>query len=451
MKIIKHALDYTTCELPAKSDIAEILSIPLIAADPVSAVYSNIHRDGNQLILGNRSFSPSSNFRLVVIALGKAAPAMLKGARCVLNDLLKQGVCISKHPVDIEERIIGIEYLVGNHPVPGEGSHAAGQAIRKAVSQLSDNDIVLLLLSGGGSALATLPVEGVSLSDMQQLTSSLLRSGASINELNAVRKHLDLIKGGGLLRLAKPARIVALVLSDVVGSPLDVIASGPAYPDSTTFDDAVTVMKKAEKFGTIPESIRTYLLDGAKGQKPETVKPDNRLAENGVNTIIGSNLDSCKAAVKRAKELGFYAELVTDKLTGEARQAGQYLAQVARERSDLPRPYALVFGGETTVTVTGDGKGGRNQEVALGAVTGMAGLQSSVLVTLATDGEDGPTHAAGAIVDGTTLERARRLGLDADNFLSNNDSYTFFNKTGDLLVIEPTGTNVNDISFIFGF
>lgn len=451
MKEISTIFDTTKTNIPQRRDVEAIIGAALNAADPYTAVVSNIQLCENRVQIDGQEFSLTPRSRLIVIGLGKAAPAMLNGAISLLGDLVSAGLCVSKVEVSPEKMVSGIHYLKGNHPVPGEGSQEAGKAIQEILRGLNPEDLVLLLLSGGGSALATLPVNGVTLGDMQQLTDTLLRSGATISEMNSVRKHLDLIKGGGLLRMAAPARVVALVLSDVVGSPLDVIASGPAYPDPSTFSNALEVIGRAENYGLIPVSIREHLENGARGQIAETVKPGDELAESASHTIIGSNKESCQAAARKAEELNFYAEVVTCDLVGEAREVGRRLALDARRSSELPRPYVLVYGGETTVTITGKGKGGRNQEVALAAVREMAELAGNLLITLATDGEDGPTDAAGAVVDDNSLKRAYTLGLDPDRYLANNDAYTFFRQMGDLLVTGSTGTNVNDISFIFGF
>ena len=251
--------------------------------------------------------------------------------------------------------------------------------------------------------------------------------------------------------MAAPARVAALVLSDVVGNDLEVIASGPAYPDPSTYSQALEIILRTGKFGRLIPGIINHLKQGTAGKKPETVKSGDAEAKLGFNTIIGSNLNSCLAAVDKAQISGFQAEFLTDRLVGEARSVGEHLAEIAQVKNRLPGPFMLLCGGETTVTVVGEGKGGRNQEVALGAVRGLAGLENVLLVTLATDGEDGPTDAAGAFVDGSTLRRALTRGLDPDDFLRRNDAYTFFESLADLLVIGPTGTNVNDISFIFGF
>jgi len=445
-----NALNKVTCKIPQKEKVAAILESALVAADPFEAVRRNLALRDNCLVASREDFPITTNTRLVTIALGKAAPTMLRGARAALGDLLHSGVCVAKHLDPLEGVSDRITVIRGNHPVPGDGSLAGGHAIQAALKGLKAEDIVLVLLSGGGSALATLPVEGVSLGEIQQMTGVMLRAGVTITELNSVRKHLDGIKGGGLLRMAAPARVIALVLSDVVGNPLDVIASGPAYPDASTYAEALQIIRKAEKYGEIPVSIINHLQMGASGLISETVKPGDPVATTAHNFIIGSNIESCRAAVAKAREFGYYAELVTDKLTGEARDAGEYLAGQAKQY-ERQTPWMLVFGGETTVTVTGKGIGGRNQEVALSAVRGLHALKDRLLITLATDGEDGPTEAAGAIVDGTTLERAASAGVNPDKFLKENDANTFFKKLGDLLVIGPTGTNVNDISFLFGF
>lgn len=434
-----------------KKEVAAILQAAIDAANPFEAVARSINLEGETIKFGKNYYPFLNGGRLITIALGKAAPAMLRGAEYKLGELISNGVCITKHMDDALPDLPGINYIKGNHPVPGEGSIQAGKAIKTELTGLTAKDIVLVLLSGGGSALAVLPVNGVNLTDLQELTSTLLKSGATISEMNIVRKHLDMIKGGGLIRMAGPARLVALVLSDVVGSPLDVIASGPAYPDDSTFADALAVVRRAEISGPVPASILQYLERGILGMVPETIKTGDRYLDAAQNLVISSNVDSCRAAAEKASSFGFHAEIVTDRLTGEASEAGKYLAEVAKRTFSRPNPFVLIFGGETTVTVTGNGRGGRNQEVALASVTGMNELNNRLIITLATDGEDGPTDAAGAIVDGTTLNRSKAYGMDVKDYLANNDAYTYFNKIDDLLVTGPTGTNVNDISFIFGF
>jgi hydroxypyruvate reductase len=292
----------------------------------------------------------------------------------------------------------------------------------------------------------------VSLADLQQVTDLLLRSGATIGEMNAVRKHLSQVKGGQLARAAAPATLVALILSDVVGSPLDAIASGPTAPDESTFAEAWAVLERYGLVDQAPPAVVAHLQRGLRGEVPETPKPGDPVLARVTNVIVGSNRLAALAALARAGELGMHALLLSTFVEGEAREVGRVLAGVAREVAQhdqpLPRPACIVAGGETTVTVRGSGRGGRNQELALGAALGLAGLERVLVASLATDGSDGPTDAAGALADGTTLARAEALGLDAYASLAANDSYRFFQALGDLLITGPTNTNVNDLMVV---
>ncbi len=451
MKKIETALTDLSTKFQHGKVVAEIISAALEAVNPENAVARNLACNGDLLVAGSTEILLTAKSKIITIALGKAAPAMMRSAIKCLGERYHGGVCVSKHfkPDDFGDS--SAIYITGNHPVPGEGSLQAGIEIRKVLSGLTEDDVVLLLVSGGGSSLVTSPVEGVTLRDIQTVTSTLLRSGATIAELNSVRKHLDMIKGGGLVRLAAPAKVAALVLSDVVGDPLEVIASGPAYPDPSTFADALAVLGKAAKHESVPGSIHRHMVKGVEGKIPETLKADEPDAGLGFNKIIANNKDACAAAVAMARKLGFSAEIVSESLVGEARTAGVQIAATARSRAALRKPFMRIWGGETTVTVTGKGKGGRNLELALASVKGMAGLAATHLLTLATDGEDGPTDAAGAVVSGDTLEKATKLGLSPDDYLWNNDSYEFFSQLGDLLITGPTGTNVNDLTFLFEY
>ena len=311
------------------------------------------------------------------------------------------------------------------------------------------------MISGGGSALLPLPAEGVTLAEKQALTNSLLACGATINEINAVRKHISALKGGQLARLAAPARLVALILSDVVGSPLDVIASGPTVPDPSTMQDAWAVLEKYALVEQTPASIRERLAAGRAGLVSETPKPGDPLFTHVQNVIIGDNALAAQAAQARAEALGFHALLLSTFIEGEAREVGRVAAgllkEIARYDRPIPRPACLIWGGETTVTLRGQGKGGRNQELALAAALALDGWENVALVALATDGADGPTDAAGAFIDGDTLTRARQMGLDPLRALQNNDAHPFFAALGDLLMTGPTHTNVNDLAFLLVF
>jgi glycerate-2-kinase len=318
--------------------------------------------------------------------------------------------------------------------------------------QAEEDDLVICLISGGGSSLMPLPRGKISISDKRKITEDLLKCGATINEINTVRKHISEFKGGWLAKKVYPATILNLILSDVLGDPLDFIASGPTVPDSTTFSDAIKVLKKYGLWDRAPASIREVLLDGEKGLIPETPKADDEAFKKVYNVVFGNNRVASMAACDFLKSEGLNTLLLTSTLEGEARHVGTILASVAREvfasGNPIQKPAGIVAGGETIVTVTGRGLGGRNQEIALGAALKLCGLDGVVVASLSTDGVDGPTDAAGALVDGKTLTRAEKIGVIPEEYLAKNDSYNFFSKLGDLIFTGPTGTNVNDISVI---
>lgn len=340
----------------------------------------------------------------------------------------------------------------GGHPVPNEEGVAGAAAIEAVAREAGPRDLLLCLISGGGSALMTLPPEGVALADIQVATDRLLRAGATIAELNAVRKHLDRLKGGRLARLAAPTPLTALVLSDVVGDPLDVIASGPVSPDPTTFCDALAAVDRHGLRGELPAAVRRHLEAGARGEREESPGSSDPCFARVRAEVIGSNRLAVEAARAAAESRGYSTLVLSTVLTGEAREAGSFLAAVALEAATSGRPAAppacLLAAGETTVRVTGGGRGGRNQELALGAARRLAGGQPAVVLSLGTDGIDGPTDAAGAIGASDTLARAAALGLDAEAALADNDAYPFFEALGDLVVTGPTGTNVMDLQVV---
>ncbi|MFC1879500.1 glycerate kinase, partial [Chloroflexota bacterium] len=349
----------------------------------------------------------------------------------------------------------GIEILEARHPLPDARGLAGTERISKLLAGAEEKDLVICLISGGGSALFASLAPGLTLGNLQELTDALLACGASINEINTLRKHLEPLKGGGLARLAAPARLLTLILSDVVGNPLDIIASGPTAPDPSTFQEAQQILARYSLLTKTPGAIISHLEKGLHGQMPETPKPGDPLFERVQNVIIGDNYQAAEAAIAQAQAEGFNTHLLTTHLQGQARQVGHFLAAIARQAATtgqpLARPACIVAGGETTVSLQGAGLGGRNQELALGAVEALAGLPNTALVALATDGGDGPTDAAGALVTGETLQRALQLGLSPAKYLANNDSYNFFKPLGDLLLPGPTQTNVNDLNFIFTF
>jgi hydroxypyruvate reductase len=438
---------------PQRQVARAVLDAALSAVAPAAAVRRHFRREGQRLTADGASYDLSSTGRVLVVGAGKASGPMAQAVETVIGDQITAGLVVVKdgHGVPTER----IRLAEASHPLPDARGVAATTDMLALVSGLSPDDLVILLLSGGGSALLERPAPGLTLADLQQTTDLLLRAGVTIGELNCVRKHLSAVKGGGLASAAAPASVLALVLSDVVGSPLDVIASGPAVPDPTTFADAAAILTRASLWNQLPDAVVTRLREGAAGTLPETPKPGDPAFGRVRHVVVGSNAHAATAAVERASALGLNALLLSTFVEGEAREVGRVLAALARELAawgrPLRRPACLVLGGETTVTVRGDGSGGRNQETALAAVSAIGGLSEIALLTAATDGGDGPTDAAGAWVDGTTLDRATRLGLDPADFLARNDAYHFFAPLGDLLVTGPTLTNVNDLMFVYAF
>jgi glycerate-2-kinase len=315
-----------------------------------------------------------------------------------------------------------------------------------------EKSLVICLISGGGSSLMPLPRGNISIADKRELTNALLKSGATINEINTVRKHVSDFKGGWLAKKAYPATVLNLILSDVIGDPLDFIASGPTVPDSTTFSDAVKALEKYDLWDKAPASVRKVLSDGEKGLIPETPKASDPAFKKVFNVVIGNNRSASLVACEHLKRAGLNTVLLTTTMEGEAKHVGTFLASVGREviesGNPIARPAGIVVGGETTVVVTGKGKGGRNQEIPLTAALKLKDLDNVVVVSASTDGIDGPTDAAGAVADGQTISKALAKKLAAEEYLANNDSYNFFSKLGDLIFTGPTGTNVNDITII---
>ena len=455
----------------------ELQQAALAAVEPAAAVRRHVRREGDAPILrvADRRYDLSSYERVFVVGGGKAAVPMAAAIADVLGGRLTGGVVVTKYGHTRGWPVSGFRFQVieAGHPVPDENSVRGAQAVADCVARATERDLVLCLISGGGSALLTLPVPGLDLADLQALTGALLRSGATINELNTVRKHWSRIKGGNLARLAAPATLVTLVLSDVVGDPLDVIASGPTVPDPTTVADAQAVLERLRETGFFLENPVSSPLVGVwecgsvgEGVLRETPKPGDPAFERVQHVVVGSNRLAALAAVEQARRLGFNALLLSTYIEGEAREVAKVAAALAkgvRAHGDpLPPPACLVWGGETTVTIRGEGKGGRNQELALAAALALDGWPGILVMALATDGSDGPTDGAGAVVTGETAARARALGLDPRAALEANDSYPFFDalgkapplsspphsQGGGLIRTGPTGTNVNDLLFI---
>lgn len=441
---------------PRGSLVEKIMKAALNAVDPEGALLAKVRRVENTLRVNDKTLDLSQIDQIYVIGAGKAAEPMANGLIKLIGERLSRGLVITKDG-HATRRFLrdNFEILEAGHPIPDERGVQATQSILSLLENTHPNDLVICLISGGGSALLTAPVPGVSLFDLQDLTSALLASGASIHEINAIRKHLDQVKGGQLARKAYPASVLSLILSDVVGDDLDVIASGPTVPDSSCYKDAFEILCKYDLFDSVNSSIQSVLLDGMKGYLGETPKPGDPVFSKVHNVIIGSNHLASEAAAHEARKLGFNVMILTNFLQGEASQVGRVAAAMLRQITNynqpIDRPACLILGGETTVTLRGSGLGGRNLELALSAVEDLAGIEDIALVTLATDGGDGPTNSAGAIVTGDTLSRAKKADMVPSAFLKNNDSYHFFEKLEDLLITGPTRTNVNDLIFLFAF
>ena len=422
----------------------------LNAANPSTCIRNFVQANGdNSLCVGGKSLEISG--RLIVVGAGKASARMAQVIEEILGSHITVGLVVTKYGHSLP--LHRIKLVEAGHPIPDNAGNRAALDTRELLRGLTANDIVLCLISGGASALWTAPAEGVTLEEIQEVTSMLLRAGASIQELNAVRKHLSAIAGGQLAKWAAPAQVISLIVSDVIGDPIDFIGSGPTAPDTTSFSDAYSIL---EKYGLeVPDAVRERIKEGARGQIPETPKSGDPVFKNVSNYIIANNRLLIDAAVNKARELNLNTLILGTEVEGEAKDIGGFFAAIAREigRSGNPvkPPACVLAAGETTVTVRGQGAGGRNQEMALAWAISMAARSASTnacFASVATDGTDGPTTAAGGIVDPFTCSRGVELGLMPLKYLRNNDSWNFLKATGDLIVTGPTQTNLMDLQIL---
>ncbi|NOY68446.1 MAG: glycerate kinase [Deltaproteobacteria bacterium] len=407
-----------------------------------------------RLFIGETGLDLTVYDNIYVIGAGKATAAMAAAMEEILSDRISGGIISVKYghtePLcRIETRI---KMMEAGHPVPDDAGLLAAQKIMKLVSAAGKDDLVICLISGGGSALLPLPAQPVTLVEKQEAIRQLLSCGAAIDEINAIRKHISAIKGGQLARAAWPATLVTLMVSDVVGDPMDVIASGPTVADTSTFSDCLLIMEKYGLVQTLPQSVTHRINAGVAGKSPETPKPGDPVFAETKNLIVAANFSALKAAKDTAESLGYNTIILSSCIEGDTSQAAGFHAAIAKEikmsKNPAPPPACILSGGETTVKIVGNGLGGRNQEFVLVAAQEIAGQEDIVILSCGTDGTDGPTDAAGAIADGSTISRAETMGLDVGAYLSGNDSYHFFEKTGDLIKTGPTGTNVMDLRII---
>jgi glycerate 2-kinase len=425
----------------------EIFFAGLKAADPLNAIKKNIRVSNDHLRIADRSYALAQVRTLLIIGCGKAAARMALAIEDLLGDKISAGVVIVKYGYALPLKKIKV--IEAGHPIPDEAGLSGARQVMDLARGAGENDLVLFLISGGGSALFPGPADGLTLAEKQRTTQLLLQSGATIREVNAVRKHISKLKGGRFAKLVAPANLVSLILSDVVGDALEAIASGPTVADSTTFADCLEILQRYGLEEKIPHGVLDLLQRGAQGAIDETLKPSDAVFEKVQNVIIGGNRMALEGAVRHARALGYHTRVLSNSIEGESREVARSHAalvkEIARAKQRHRHATCVISGGETTVTVHGDGLGGRNQEFALAAAIDIDGLDGVVILSAGTDGTDGPTDAAGGIVDGSTLQRGRAKGLDAMAFLARNDSHTFLKATDDLLITGPTFTNVMDL------
>jgi len=433
-----------------KKDAAKIFYDGLQAVEPGSAIKRCCKLDSDSLFVGNRTYHLPQYKNLYVIGAGKATAPMAAALEDILEDRISEGIITVKydHLADLQR----IHLIEAGHPLPDPNGEKGANAILNLVKKSGKDDLILCLISGGGSALLPLPFSGITLKDKQDTIKVLLSCGATIHEINTLRKHISKIKGGRLAQAAYPATIISLILSDVVGDDLDIIASGPTVPDSSSFADCMEILERHHIKDKIPESISNHIESGISGKISETPKTGAPAFKRTQNLIIASNIESLIAAKDKAEHLEYNVILLSSMIVGETRYAAQIHGAIAKEiiktGNPLSPPACILSGGETTVTISGNGLGGRNQEFALAAAIDISGHKEIVVLSGGTDGTDGPTDAAGAFSDTYTLERAKEMGLDPYHFLANNDAYHFFKKLDDLLITGPTNTNVMDLRIL---
>jgi hydroxypyruvate reductase len=437
-------------ELRLRRDAVSIFHSALAAVDPQEAVRRSLKLEDGVLAAAGRRFDLNACERILVVGAGKAVAPMAKAVEDLLGDRIAAGLLVVKdgHGLPLEK----IRIREAGHPVPDERGVAGTLELLNLLASAGERDLVICLISGGGSALLIAPSEGIRLADKQAVTKDLLACGATIHEINAIRKHLSRAKGGRLARAAHPAAVLSLILSDVVGDDLDVIGSGPTVPDRSRFQDALEILQRYAIWDGTPACVRERLSRGAEGVLPETPKPGDPAFRRSAHVLVGSCLQALAAAAQEAERLGYQPLILSSKVEGEAREVAKAFTAIGKEiltsRHPLAPPACVLMGGETTVTLQGDGRGGRNQEFALAGAIALDGTERITLLAGGTDGTDGPTDAAGAIADGSTIARAKSLGMNPFAFLKRSDSYHFFKPLGDLILTGPTRTNVMDVYMI---
>lgn len=432
-----------------------IFSKAVSAVDPSNRLKELIQIEKDRLLVrveedSEKVFKLNDFNKIFVIGTGKASSSMAQAIEEIFGNRITQGIITTKYGHSLPCKYS--EIIESGHPIPDQKGLDGSKKIQDLLKTSGPKDLVLFLLSGGGSALLPLPINGITLEEKQEATQLLLDCGADIKEINTIRKHISQIKGGWLARWAYPSTVIGFILSDVVGDPLDAIASGPTVPDTSTFVEAWEILKKYVLLNEVSPSIRKHLLSGKEGRVEETPKPGDVAFKKVYNHLIGSNILALRAAEKEASSFAFNTLILSSSIVGETREAALFHGAIAKEvistEHPISRPACIISGGETTVTIKGRGLGGRNQEFALAGAFEIDGLERVVLLSGGTDGTDGPTDAAGALSDHTTIQKAKSMGLDPKAHLENNDAYPFFQRMGDLLITGPTHTNVMDVRIL---
>ncbi|MFQ6032876.1 MAG: glycerate kinase [Candidatus Zixiibacteriota bacterium] len=433
-----------------RASARKIFRFSIKAVDPFYAIRKQVKLVEDNLWVGRSLYRLKDIRRILVIGAGKASAPIAQAVEKILGSRIHKGIVVTKKGYVVPLK--RIELVEGGHPLPDKNGMEGTRRILKLISNPDQNDLVICLISGGGSSLLVSPSPGISLKDKKELTDQLLRCGADIEEINTIRKHISQVKGGRLAQLAYPSYVMTLILSDVIGSKIDSIASGPTAPDTTTFSDCLKIIQKYKLKDKIPPLIYDHLKKGRQGKIKETPKLGDPIFKKVRNFIIGSNSQALEAAKQKAELIGFNTMILSRPVSGDTTRAAVRHANLAKSIQKIGDPVfppaCLISGGETTVKIKGKGLGGRNQEFILVGATKIAGLKNMVMLSAGTDGTDGPTDAAGAICNGKTIKRALQKGLNPKQYLDNNDSYHFFQKLGDLLKTGPTNTNVMDIHLI---
>ncbi|MEX1297366.1 MAG: glycerate kinase [Desulfotignum sp.] len=433
-----------------KQAATAIFEAGIRAVAPEACVSRHFHMSRTRLCVGEIDLDLDRIRHIYVIGAGKASAAMASQMEALLGSRIHDGVVVTKYGHGMP--LAHCRVMEAGHPLPDAAGMTGAAALLEMVSRAGPEDLVFCLISGGASALTPSPAGGITLTDKQETTRQLLGCGATIHEINTVRKHLSRIKGGQLCAAANRARVVSLILSDVIGDDLDIIGSGMTAPDTGYFRDCQVILERHQVWDKVPEPVQNRILAGMDGRIPDTPKPGDPVFSRVFNLVVGSLSDALSAAETKARHLGFTPVILSSMIQGEARDAAKVLCAIAREVRQSGRPakppVCLLCGGETTVTLRGTGKGGRNMELALAGALSLAGTKGILLLSAGTDGTDGPTDAAGAFAHEYTVSRAQNLGLSAENHLAENNAYPFFLALDDLLITGPTRTNVMDMQIL---